>query len=516
MVAATIIIVVAVNKLGIFKRSFTSKTRFKQRILPSLLWIVISLFYILFIKNSYAETNVNRYQNELSKAGIYSFFAAFRDNELNFEDFYLQNNVDKSFSIVRDCLKDSTSSFEKNDRSIYRSIVNSRDSQNNIRPNVIMITIESFSAEFMGRYGNTKSLTPFLDSISNKCIAFDNLYATGTRTVRGMEALSLSIPPTPGNSIVRRKNNDSLFVVGSVFKQKGYECSFIYGGDGYFDNMNNYFGNNGFDIVDRSHNKYPGDDIKTKRTQIQDKDVHFENAWGICDEDLYDAAIRDADARTASGKSFYQFIMTTSNHRPFTWPNGRINIPSGQGREGAVKYTDYAIHRFIKNASAKPWFKNTVFVIVADHCAESAGVNEIDISKYHIPCFIYNLPQQPKALTQMCSQIDIYPTLFYLLNWNYNSNFFGKNVLAMKPADERAFVSTYQKLGYLKGNKFVILNSKKKATMYSYNAKDNSQATIKADTAMLNEAIAWYQTANYLYKNSGLKSGKLTTFHHGK
>jgi len=371
-----------------------------------------------------------------------------------------------------------------------------------------MITIESFSAEFMNRYGSTKSITPFLDSLSNTCIAFDNLYATGTRTVRGMEALSLSIPPTPGNSIVRRLDNENLFTVGTIFKQKGYDCSFIYGGDGYFDNMNEYFGNNGFDIVDRSHNKYPGDKIQTTRTQIEDKDVHFENAWGICDEDLYDAAIRNADKESAAGKNFYQFIMTTSNHRPYTWPDGRIDIATG-GRDGAIRYTDYAIRRFITAAQSKPWFKNTVFIIVADHCAESAGVNEIDISKYHIPCFIYNLPQKPAALKQLCSQIDIYPTFFSLINWNYYSNLFGKNVFSMKPEDERAFVSTYQKLGYLKGESFAILNSKKDATMYRYNTKDQSQTPIAPDNKLINETIAWYQSANYLYKSGGLKLSKL-------
>lgn len=505
MIAGTIVIFIIAWRLGVFKRSFSSSTRFKQRLIPSFICITISLLYIFFIKNSDAETNVNRYQNELSKAGIYSFFAAYRENDLNFDDFYLQNDPDKSFSEVHNYLQDSLSTFIKNKRSIYRNISAGNNTEAPYQPNVIMITIESFSAEYMRRYGNTKSLTPFLDSLSNYCIAFDNLYATGTRTVRGMEALSLSIPPTPGNSIVRRNNNDSLLTVGSIFKQKGYECSFIYGGDGYFDNMNEYFGNNGFDIVDRSHSNYPGDNIKTSRTQIEDKDVHFENAWGICDEDLYDAAMRDADKRTVSGKKFFQFIMTTSNHMPFTWPVGRIDIPPGGGRDGGAKYSDYAIRRFITNSMKKPWFKNTVFIIVADHCAESAGVNEIDISKYHIPCFIYNLPQQPKALPQVCSQIDIYPTLFSLLNWNYNSNLFGKNVLEMKSQDERAFVSTYQKLGYLKSDTLAILNSKKDATMYSYDPKNNSQVAIKTDSSLLKKAISWYQTASYLYEKGELK-----------
>ena len=508
MLLATLIIVFIVHRRKIFKQSFTSNTSFKHRLLHTIVWCAVSAIYILFVKNSDAETSVNRFQNELSKAGIYSFFAAFRDNELNFSEFYLNTNTDSAFNVTRNYLQDSLTTFKQNGNSIYRTIQNTKDSSTSLRPNVIMITIESFSAEFMNRYGNNKSITPFLDSISDSSIAFDNLYATGTRTIRGMEALSLSIPPTPGNSIVRRADNHNLFVAGSVFKKKGYDCSFIYGGDGYFDNMNEYFSNNGFEIVDRNHNNYPGDHIPTKRTQITDSQVHFENAWGICDEDLYDAALREADNKINAGKNFYQFIMTTSNHRPYTWPDGKIDLPQGN-RDGAVKYTDYAISQFIKKASAKPWFGNTVFIFVADHCAESAGVNEIDVSKYHIPCIIYNLRTKPVALKQVCSQIDIYPTFFSLLHWNYESNLFGKNVLLMKPADERAFVSTYQKLGYLKGNNFTILNSKKDATMYNYNIKDNSQQSIPMNKALLNETISWYQCADYLYKHDGLKLDKL-------
>src|SRR5690606_26306771 len=110
------------------------------------------------------------------------------------------------------------------------------------RPNVIFICVESLSAKFLGSFGNTENITPTLDSLANHCLFFTNLFATGTRTVRGMEAITLSIPPTPGRSIVKRENNQQLFTIGEVFRQKGYNRNFFYGGDGYFDNMNSFFG----------------------------------------------------------------------------------------------------------------------------------------------------------------------------------------------------------------------------------------------------------------------------------
>ena len=160
-----------------------------------------------------------------------------------------------------------------------------------------------------------------------------------------MEALTLSVPPTPGNSIVRRPDNQNLFSVATIFKEKNYQPYFIYGGDGYFDNMNNFFGGQGFDIVDRNRGNPLSDDIKTQRFNIPDNEVSFENAWGICDEDLYKQSIKYADKSSKLNKPFFQFVMTTSNHKPYTFPAGKIDLPQGD-RNGAVKYTDYALGKF--------------------------------------------------------------------------------------------------------------------------------------------------------------------------
>ena len=389
---------------------------------------------------------------------------------------------------------------------IYRSIVNSDSISKPTNPNVIFICIESLSGDFLKEFGNKSNITPTLDSLANNSLFFENLYATGTRTVRGMEAITLSIPPTPGRSIVKRKNNQGLFTIGEVFKQQGYERNFFYGGDGYFDNMNTYFGGNGFNIVDRGRGFLLDKSITTTRTNIEDDEVTFENAWGVCDMDIYNKVLKEADKAHETGIPFFDFVMTTSNHKPYTYPEGKIDIPSGTGRHGAVKYTDYAIGEFIKKAKQKPWFQNTVFVIMSDHCASSAGRWELDVKNYHIPALIFNLPnQQSEKVSKLASQIDVFPTLFSALHWDYESNLFGKDILSMQPEDERAFIGNYRKLGYLKDDKILILDEQKNAHFYSWNPSDNSLTTIPSEEKFENRSISFYEVADDLYRNEGLK-----------
>lgn len=498
-------------RMGIFKKTFQSESTFGEKLFPTLLVVGTVLVFALFVKNKDAEQFENRYNNEIAKTGIYSFFAAFQNNELSFTDFYKTLPVNEAFTEVKNEFKKRGDSLLFPEKElIYRNILNT-DSLPEERPNVIFICVESLSTKFLGSFGNTENITPTLDSLANHSLFFTNLFATGTRTVRGMEAITLSIPPTPGRSIVKRENNQQLFTIGEVFRQKGYNRNFFYGGDGYFDNMNSFFGGNGFNIVDRGRGFLLDASITTTRTNIEDDEVTFENAWGIADEDIYNKVIKVADEAHSAGKPFFDFVMTTSNHRPYTYPEGKIDIPSGSGRSGAVKYTDYAIGEFLKKARQKEWFKNTVIIIMADHCASSAGRQELDVKNYHIPALILNLPNTPPLkIDKMASQIDIFPTLFSLLNWNYNSNLYGTDILKMKPEEARAFVGTYRKLGLLKGNdKVMVLGDKKVSNFYQWNRETNELLPLKEDETFLKEIISNYQTADYLFSNGGLKLNSL-------
>ena len=493
------------KKRSAFSKTFNNETSFKPKLITSSIFISIALIFGLFITNKQAEQFDNRYNDELAKTGIYSFFAAFRNNELSYKEFYNTIDPEEALSVVKESYKNDVL-INPETSSIYRSIINSDSLNKPLKPNVIFICIESLSGKYLSAFGSDLNITPNLDSLATKSVFFNNLYATGTRTIRGMEAITLSIPPTPGRSIVKRNNNTGLFTIGEVFKQQGYERNFFYGGDGYFDNMNTFFGGNGFNIVDRGRGFLLDSNIKTTRKNIDDDEVTFENAWGICDEDIYSKVIKEADLAYAEQKPFFDFVMTTSNHRPYTYPEGRIDLKPSRLRENVIKYTDFAIGDFIEKAKKKPWFKNTVFVIMSDHCAFSAGRWALDVKNYHIPALIYNLPNTPnQKIDQLCSQIDMFPTLFSALNWDYNSNLFGTDVLSMKPEDERAFIGNYRKLGFLKNNKLMVLSEQKQIDYYQYNKEDNSLNPISIDANILKRTTSFYQAADYLYLNGGLK-----------
>ncbi|MGV7106059.1 LTA synthase family protein [Flavobacterium sp. U410] len=491
------------SKKNVFKDTFTATIDLKTKATFFGTSLAVCLFYSFFIKNNQAEWSENRYNNEISKAGIYSFFSEFRNNKLDYAAFYETIEEKEAFSLVRNHFNHKNTTFLCTDECIKREI---KDTVPELHPNVVFVLMESMSADFMRSFGNNQNLTPNLDSIAKQGLFLANLFATGNRTVRGMEAVTLSIPPTPGQSIVKREHNNNLYTVASVFKAKNYQCNFFYGGDGYFDNMNSFYGGNGFDIYDRGRGSILSDEIKTTRHLITDKEVTFENAWGICDGDIYNKMIQVADKSYQDKKPFFNFVMTTSNHRPYTYPEGKIDIPSGTGREGAVKYSDFAIGEMFRKIKDKPWFKNTVFVFIADHCASSAGKDEIDVKNYHIPAIIYgNNIIQPEKVETLCSQIDIFPTLFGQLHWNYTSNFFGSDIKA-SDYQSRALIATYLKLGLLKPNhEVLVLSNKKNCHQYQWDEETNNLKPEKVNSKFEQETIAWYETADYLYSNRLLK-----------
>lgn len=151
---------------------------------------------------------------------------------------------------------------------------------------------------------------------------------------------------------------------------------FLYGGHGYLDNMNCFYTHNGYRKVDE--------------TDFSSDEITFSNAWGVCDEDIFNRSLKEFDKMSATGKPFSALIMTTFNHRPYTYPEGKIDIPSHTGRKGAVKYADFATGKFLDDAEQHSWFADTVFIIVADHCASSMGKIALPVNRYHIPLFIYS------------------------------------------------------------------------------------------------------------------------------
>ena len=486
-----------------FTNTFSSEIPFLKRLTVSVPILILSACLLVFLTNSMAEFSLNSVVNEVAKNGVFSFFRAYRSNELDYEKFYQTLPEKEAYSILKKNLIQENQAYNSNQ---IDAILRTTQGSDEIRPNIVMVVIESFSGEFISAFGNQDHITPNFDELTNNSIFFTNLYATGTRTVRGMEALTLSVPPTPGNSIVRRPKNDNLFSIATILKQRNYHPYFIYGGDGYFDNMNSFFGGQGFDIVDRNRGNPLSDKIKTHRYNIPDNEVSFENAWGVCDEDLYKQTLKYADKSSEEKQPFFQVVMTTSNHRPYTFPAGKIDLDQGT-RNAAVKYTDFALGKFLKEAKTKPWFSNTVFVVVADHCASSAGKWEININKHHIPAIIYNLKNEPENINRLTSQIDLLPTLLGHLNWGYDTQFYGKDINQTKPGDERAFIANYRTLGFLKNGVFTQVNDRKGAIQFEVSDDGKSMnETQKPNKNLINETISYYQTASERFKNGKMKT----------
>jgi len=411
-------------------------TRIRQRTGPVLLLLLLPVVSFFALNQQWREYSKNTFQNELASNGPYQFFAAFRNNVLDY---------------------------------IGRPIDNPGEEQ---RHNVILVTIESFNADFLKRfadqrgypdtvkpdlirqYGGEAGMTPFLDSLIDQSLFFSRMYATGTRTVRGLEAITLSIPPTPGRSIVKRLGHESgMHSLGQVFRDKGYDVQFIYGG------------------------------------------IAFENAWGMSDGDLYDITLAQADRAFAEGKPFFYQLMTTSNHRPFTFPEGTIDWPQ-HNRESVIAYTSYAIGEFLRQASEKPWFDDTVFVFIADHTSRAAGKASLQVKRYHIPMWIY-APKliKPRVVDTLVSQIDVAPTLLALLNMDYHSWFFGLNASDISPAEERALIGNYQKLGLYKGGVLTYLAPVKQVLQ----RQEATGQVVKGDK-LVDDTVAYYQGADRVYR----------------
>lgn len=440
-------------------------------------YVVLCLCGFCLVSWTHDLDSGDQYVNQLEQNGASDFVIAFRSNTLDYKKFYPMMPQKECIAEYRE----QAGLDDKGEKILGEGL-------QPIRKNIVLITVESLSADFLSRYGNKDFITPNLDKLVSKSLVFDSLYACGNRTVRGLEALSLCIPPSAGESIIKRKENRmGSLSVGAVLKKQGYTVQFLYGGNSYFDNMRDYFSHNSYEVIDRS--------------SIQKNDIHFENIWGVCDEDIFDKGLRVFDIDNRNGKPFFAQIMTTSNHRPYTYPEGRIKFDGDpRCRKAAVKYTDYAIGRFLKLAAKKPWFKNTVFVVIADHCASSAGKTSLPLDKYHIPCIVYSPGFiTPQVFKKTCSQIDVVPTLLSMLHLNAKVRFAGTDVAASnyKP---RAFMATYQDLGYFERGCLTVLSPVRKVRQYSVKWQPDgtvAEAILKhPDKQAAHKAQVWYQYVN--------------------
>lgn len=417
---------------------------------------------------------------ELSGDGYYEFMHAYRANDLDYFSYYSVIPRATANSTLREEFSEahSHSTFVNQDLTIQRDVT-ATGAQHKL--NVVLVSMESHGADFIGALGDRRGLSPNLDRLAKDGMLFTQLYATGLRTVRGLEALTLSLPPTPGHALLMRSKNKGMATLGGVFKEQGYDALYLYGGYSYFDNMRDFFAGNGYTVIDR--------------TALEKQEISHENVWGVADEDMFRRTIKELDTRTTNGHPVFAHVMTTSNHRPFTYPDKRIDIASGESREGAAKYADWAIGALVNEARGHSWFDNTIFVFVADHTSHGRGHMDLPPENYHIPMIIYG-PKwiKPATIDYVASQIDVGPTLLNLLNFSYRSDFFGQDILTEGRFHQRALMANYLTVGYMEHGTIVELGPKRKVRVVD--AITGLTLPVRGDQQhLVDEAISYYQSA---------------------
>ena len=458
---------------------------FRLRLSAALIYSATLGCLAFFVNTSSFVHGQDRVRNQIAVNGHAQFFEALRTGDIEYRTYYRSIDPTQSFQLLNTQLE-TLGGQPKNRLSGHIDRLFASNPNGLGKMNVIVVMEESLGAEFSLALGGKKDLTPHLDTYGKEGLWFTRMYAQGTRTVRGLEAITSSFPPIPTVSVVRRPNNANIATWGKVMRAAGYTSSFLYGGYGYFDNMNGYFASNGYEVVDR--------------TSI--KNARFENIWGVSDEDLFDAALAHFDTKAKTGKPFFAQIMTTSNHKPFTFRAGLDGIPErGGGREAGVRYADFSLDYFLKQAKNHDWFQNTLFVVVADHGARVYGASQIPLRSYEIPCLVW-APGHLKAqvVDELSSQIDIAPTVLALLGLPYQAPFFGRDILADTPGAPIMLFSHNHDVGLFDGDQLLVLGMQKQVWNYRYTRAGDSLKPVARNPVLESLAIAYYQTASQLFR----------------
>ena len=321
--------------------------------------------------------------------------------------------------------------------------------------NLVIVLEESLGATFVESLGGLP-VTPELEKLKHEGWWFEQLYATGTRSVRGIEAVVAGYPPTPARSVVKLSlAQQNFYTLALGLGKQGYHTEFVYGGEAHFDNMRGFFTGNGFQkVVDR-----------------RDMSPQFEGSWGASDEDLFAKSLERLKLLHAQGRPFFSLIFSSSNHEPFEFPDGKIKLYDSQKQtvNNAVKYADFALGKFIAEAKKQAYWENTLFLIVADHDNRVYGNSLVPIKKFHIPGLILGADIKPKRIKPIASQIDLGPTLLSLLGITTVHPMIGRDFAKDSETPGRALIQFDNYFTWLEGNEAIILLPAQAALLGRYN-----------------------------------------------
>ncbi|MDE0989385.1 MAG: LTA synthase family protein [Pseudomonadales bacterium] len=349
--------------------------------------------------------------------------------------------------------------------------------------NIVIIVEESLGARFVGSLGGLP-LTPNLDAWSNKGLWLTNLYATGIRSARGLEAIVSGFPPSSSRSVLKLgKSQGNFYTMAHTLVEHGYSNYFVYGGEGHFDNMKGFFLSNGFDTA----------------IDINDYDeFEFKGTWGVSDEDLFNRA---HSIMLEEQPPFFTLIFTSSFHSPYEFPDGKIELVDEEKntKHNGVKYADYALGQYLEKASQSKYWKDSIFLIVADHDERPRGRSLVPIESYHIPGLIIADGLTPRHFDKVASHIDLLPTLLSLANVSGTAPFVGHNLLSIPPDHHgRAVMQFGKNHAYMEGENVVIHQPGRAAEQYLYANKTLTPTTLQQD--MARKALIWASLPGVLYR----------------
>lgn len=360
--------------------------------------------------------------------------------------------------------------------------------------NLVIILEESLGATFVKSLGGLP-VTPELEQLKNQGWWFENMYATGTRSVRGIEAVVVGFPPTPAQSVVKLSGaQQNFYTLASTLQQQGFHTSFVYGGEAHFDNMRGFFTGNGFsEVIDLPKMAKP----------------EFVGSWGASDEDLFNAAARHLAEMSAQQQPFFSLIFTSSNHEPFEFPDGKIALYDSEKAtvNNAVKYADYALGQFIAQAKQQAYWHNTLFVIVADHDNRVYGNSLVPVHKFQIPALILGADLKPKTISSLASQIDLAPTVLSLMGINAETPLLGRDFSLDAESPGRALLQFDQYFALLEqqsANEAAVTilkpDGSSVAARYLLNDKQLVLTDAAAEPAAQRRALAQVLLPSWLYR----------------
>ncbi len=494
---AVFILIIATIKIYSKSKFINFEQVFKQNYISRIL-ILAPILLVLFlgirsslghrpVNISDALYSTNRVINEITKNSLHSLGYAYYSNKK------AENNISKYGKIdIKEAYKVASLAigidYKDEKKPFYREVKSKLTSKK--QKNLVIFIQESMGAQFTGFIGK-QNFTPNLDNLAQDYLSFTNLYSNGTRSVRGLAALTSGTLPINGVEVIKRnKSQEDYFTIASLLKPYGYKSSFIYGGEARFDNMKSWYLGNGFDEV------------------IEQKDFTnpiFTSTWGVSDEDLVIKANEKFKSYYENKENFVSVMFSSSNHMPFELPDGKIefekNIPKNSV-ENAIKYADFAIGKFFELAKKEDYFKDTVFVVIADHNVRVYGDQIVPIDMFQIPAVIVSSDIPHQIFTNLTSQSDVLATALDLIGIDLSYPILGNSIFKdnKKNINLMIFDEIY---AYRKEDKVAILVPNMPIKTYLY--KDKKLTEIENDLVLEKEALALIYVLDDMYKNKSYK-----------